>query len=167
MDATPFQKSLADGRHALLQNMVGEWVGRTRVWFEPSTEPALTLLQRGHVRPMLGGRFLFHEYAADDGSRIHEGIALYGWHLERARFEVAWGDDFHTGTGLMLCAGAREAPGFHGLGSYPAVKGPDWGWRIELAQDAIDTLRIAMFNIPPDGPEALAVETLYRRAGTG
>jgi hypothetical protein len=46
-------------------------------------------------------------------------------------------------------------------GSYAAPPGPDWGWRIEITPDNNRKLRIVMFNIQPDGQEALAVEASY------
>ena len=48
-------------------------------------------------------------------------------------------------------------------GTYAAPPGPDWGWRIEITPDE-GTLRVVMFNIWPEGKEALAVETVYTRA---
>ena len=47
------------------------------------------------------------------------------------------------------------------LDSYPAPPGPDWGWRIVLDADAESGIRILMYNITPDGDEALAVEAQY------
>jgi hypothetical protein len=49
-------------------------------------------------------------------------------------------------------------------GSYPAPEGPDWGWRIEIEPKAPDAFELCLFNIAPDGQEALAVLADYERA---
>jgi hypothetical protein len=41
--------------------------------------------------------------------------------------------------------------------------GPPWGWRTEIAQPEPDRLVITHYNITPDGQEAMAIETDYRR----
>jgi hypothetical protein len=47
------------------------------------------------------------------------------------------------------------------VGSYSAPEGPDWGWRIVVAAGQEGGFELRMYNIPPDGGEALAVEAKY------
>ena len=163
-----FDASRSDGIHARLARMAGEWTGTTRVWFDPAAGPAMEMPQRGTLRVVLGGRFVLHEYVSGgeghaDG-RVDEGIALYGMHLDAGRFETAWVDSFHTGTSILFSTEADAGTGFTALGSYSAGDGPAWGWRTRISQPSDDELLIEMTNIEPDGVEARAVETRYRRA---
>lgn len=167
MGQRAFEASLADGMHQRLAQMAGQWEGMTQVWFDPSQPPASETTQRGSIRPILGGRFLLHEYRTSIGDDAHEGVAIYGVHLDADAFESAWVDSFHTGTNVMFSsAAASQAPRFSALGSYgDGPQGPPWGWRTEIEQPDADTLVITMFNITPQGEEARAVETRYRRSG--
>ncbi len=164
MSKQAFQASLTDGAHANLARMVGEWEGVTQVWFDPSQPPVSERPQSGSLRPILGGRFLLHEYRTSFGDDTHEGVAIYGAHLDADAFESAWVDSFHTGTNVMFSTGALQAPRFSVLGSYgDGQQAPPWGWRTEIDQPDADTLVITMFNIEPQGEETRAVETRYRR----
>ncbi len=167
MSKQVFAESLVDGLHARLARMAGDWEGMTQVWFDPSQPPASETMQHGSIRLILGGRFLLHEYRTSFGDDVHEGVAIYGAHLDADAFESAWVDSFHTGTNVMFStAPASQAPRFSVLGSYgDGQQGPPWGWRTEIEQPDADTLLITMFNIEPQGEEARAVETRYRRSG--
>lgn len=44
-----FEVSRADGMHAQLARMAGQWQGRFRLWFEPGP-PAEDSVQRGSIR---------------------------------------------------------------------------------------------------------------------
>jgi hypothetical protein len=51
-------------------------------------------------------------------------------------------------------------------GTYPAGDGsPDWGWRIELDWCDPEHFTFRMFNVLPDGREALAVDLRGARVG--
>ena len=165
MGKAELEDSLRSGAHHRLAAMAGDWQGTTRVWFEPDAPPAMEVAQRGTMRTVLGGRFLLHEYRYGEAGQAGEGLALYGLHLDAGAFESAWIDSFHTGTSIMFStAAAGSGAPFGVLGHYGDGRGgPDWGWRTEIAQPDADTLLVTMFNIPPGGDEARAVETRYRR----
>lgn len=164
MGKQAFEASKAEGPHRRLAAMTGDWEGTFKLWFEPG-DPVCVSKQTGSIRPVLGGRFLLHEYETEMNGEPISGIALYGCHLDGQAWEAAWGESFGTGTQLMYCTGSADAgKGFNVLGSYgDGQGGPDWGWRTEIEQPDADTLVIVMTNIAPQGEEAKAVETYYRR----
>ncbi len=165
MTAMTLDDSRTEGPHALLAQMVGDWEGTVRTWFEPG-KLADTSPVRGTVRPVLAGRFVVHEYSGTLMGHVMEGVALHGYALHEERFETAWIDSCHNGTRVMLSLGDRPAGGDVAsvLGSYPAPDGPPWGWRTEVdVSGAPDALAIRHWNITPDGEEALGVEFVYAR----
>lgn len=167
MGKADFEASKADGLHARLARMAGSWEGPFRIWFEPG-KLADESVQRGTIRSLLGGRILLHEYAGSCTGEAFEGVAMIGCHLDEQRFECAWAEDFGTGTSIMYSTGTPGDPRFAVLGSYgDGQGGPRWGWRTELEQVDDDHLTIRMYNITPEGQEALAVETCYRRVAPG
>ena len=158
-----FEESKVNGFHSKLAKLAGEWTGTTKTWFEVdilADESPMT----GKISPILGGRFLLHEYSGELSGNAFEGVAIYGFDLATNKFQAAWVDSFHMSTGIMLSEG-EPGDGFRVLGSYDAG-GPDvprWGWRTEI--DVVDTDRIVVtaFNISPEGEEAKATETRYSR----
>lgn len=81
---------------------------------------------------------------------------------------MVWIDSWHTGGQFMTFRGeARPEGSISALGSYSAPPGPDWGWRIVLAGQSDGEIRIRMYNISPEGDEALAVEAEYSRGAAG
>ncbi len=163
MDRKDFDASLADGVHAQLVRMAGQWEGRFRIWFEPG-KLADESVQRGSIRVLLGGRVLLHEYTGRCNGELTEGVALIAYHLDEHRYETAWAESFGTGTSIMFSTGVSGDPRLSMLGSYgDGQGGPRWGWRTAIEQPDDNTLDLRMYNITPTGDEALAVEVNYRR----
>lgn len=76
---------------------------------------------------------------------------------------LQWQDSWHQPAGVAL----TMVPGHGSLiaaeYSYSAGAGPDWHWRIKLAERPDGTLVLQMTNIAPWGEEARAVRTVVRR----
>ena len=160
-----FETSKETGAHFQLSRLVGEWEGTTKLWFEPG-KLADESPVRGNMRLVLDGRFILHEYKGSQGGKPLEGIAFYGFHLGLNKFQSAWIDSFHTGSAIMFSEGNKGENNISMLGSYAYVT-PEieqyWGWRTTIEMISDDELLIIAYNVTPEGEEAQATKTVYKR----
>lgn len=163
MAANDLERSLAPGgAHAFLAQLAGDWEGRARTYFRPGVLADESSIA-GSIRPVLGGRFMLHEYESSLEGDALQGVALYGYDLARDTFVTAWVDSFHNGTGVLVSEGGNAPDGFAVLGAYGDPAADLWGWRTEIDVTGPDTVEITHFNIPPGTDGAPAVEIVYSR----
>ena len=78
-----FEDSKTGGVHLALAALCGEWAGSTKTWFEPDVvadESTMT----GKMSPILGGRFILHEWAFANGT--DEYFKQFGVHRSASVF---------------------------------------------------------------------------------
>ena len=142
----------------MLQKLVGNWKGNTKTWFEPgklADESETT----ASFKKVLGGSFVMCEYSGSLLGDKLEGIVLFGYNLPFERYESAWIDTAHMGTGIMYSQGEDDDDQFSVVGHYSMAPGQDeWGWRTEINIVDADHMVITAYNITPGGEEAKAVE---------
>lgn len=141
----------------------GNWQGKNSLWLspdEPARESATTL----SLNPAINGKFVEAKYTWADEGRPQEGILLIGYEEARQLATAVWADSWHMGEKFMFCQGvAKENGSVDVRGQYQAPTGPDWGWRIVVEPEGKNALNLIMYNIQPDGQEALAVKAIYSR----
>ena len=163
MSKTKFEISLESGIQQKLQSFIGDWEGTTKTWFEPNVVADESPM-KGTIRPILGGRFLQHEYQGSLSGKPFEGIATYGFDIANNKSQSAWIDSFHMSTGILLSEGPPLESGFSVLGSYGGPDIPEqWGWRTTIELTNPNELVITAYNISPEGQEDKATETIYKR----
>lgn len=128
MPDNKFEKSKSPGGpHHQLAQLIGKWEGITKTWFEPG-KLADESPWRGTIRPILDGRFVIHEYEGSIENKPLRGVAIYGFSLERGKFQSAWVDSFHMGAAIMFSESPANPKNIFVLGHYDDPSGGSpWG----------------------------------------
>ncbi|HHN78395.1 MAG TPA: DUF1579 domain-containing protein [Phycisphaerales bacterium] len=89
--------------HELLKAFEGTWKSEVKMWMDPSADPMVsTGVMKNSL--ILGGRFIEHDYANDDGTFFGKGH--WGYNTVDERWEGTWLDSM--GTGMMIDRGRYD-----------------------------------------------------------
>ena len=165
MAKSKFEISLEEGAHNSLKNLLGEWKGKTKTWFEKDVL-ADESSTNGKITSLLDDRFISYDYEGSLDGKTFNGKMIIGFDIPYQRFTSSWIDSFHMGTQIMLSSGLATEKGFSILGTYgnPEYGEKLWGWRTELEILSKDEIVLTAYNISPEGEEAKATETILRRS---
>ena len=126
------------------------WSGKSELWIDPLGDDAeisdatLSVVADGIVYAWA------YRDAAQSGELRWIGSALQ------------WKDSWHQPDGVTMTLVPGHGSLIAAEYSYAAGAGPDWCWRIKLAQRPDGTVVMQMTNIAPWGEEARAVRTVVR-----
>jgi hypothetical protein len=142
------------------QHLLGTWSGTKQVWPFPDADE-IRSASMARLSPVAQGQFILLSYTWESEGQPQDGMIVFPSQPGETTTKSVWLDSWHTKNDLMHCEAALEGGIVSLKGSYPAPPGPDWGWRIEIDADPAPSLAIHMFNITPEGQEALAVLIQY------
>jgi len=148
---------------ASLVKLVGNWTGSNRLHVTWLTPPIHDSTATASFTVAAQGQFLSLAYTWADEGKPQDGLLIIGSGETPDRVKAVWVDSWHMGDKFMSLDGTTEDDGSISMrGAYAAPPGPDWGWRIVIAPgDA--TFNMTMYNITPEGEEAIAVEAAFDR----
>ncbi|BDA77639.1 hypothetical protein LPTSP3_g05690 [Leptospira kobayashii] len=163
MSKEKFELSKKEGIHKELASLAGEWKGRMFTIFEKG-KIANEADVSGTMKLVLGGRFILHEYKSSFGDDPIEGIAIYGYHIDRKKFESAWIESFGMGTAIMFSQGTHSDTEISFLGHYEDPSSDSkWGWKTTIQKIDENQILIVAENFSPEGREAGGVKIIYHR----
>jgi Protein of unknown function (DUF1579) len=147
-----------------LKKMAGNWTGTSRLyrpWLSPEASESESE-STASVALAARGKFAVIEYTWAVDGEPQAGLMLLGCENGDDEVTCTWIDSWHMSDKSLACGGKVDASGAVSvLGSYAAPPGPDWGWRTVVAPGPDGSFAIIMYNISPEGEEALAFENRY------
>ncbi|NTE04528.1 DUF1579 domain-containing protein [Agrobacterium tumefaciens] len=164
MTQNKFEQSLTNGAHQKLQNLVGNWSGITKTWFEKDVLVDESL-STAEITSILDGRFIIYDYESSLEGKSLTGKMIIGFDIPYQKFTFSWVDSFHMGTQMMQATGEATAKGFSILGTYgnPEYGEQLFGWRTDLEIINADEIIFSAYNIMPGEEETKAIEAAYKR----
>jgi hypothetical protein len=129
------------------------WSGKSELWLDPKGNDA----DVSDATLSVGADEIVYTW-------VYQGVDQSGelrWQDE----SLQWKDSWHQPEGVTLTLVPGHGSLIAAEYSYAAGPGPDWHWRIKLAERPDGTLVLQMTNIAPWGEEARAVRTVLRQPG--
>lgn len=127
------------------------WSGASELWTNPTGDDGEVSDATMRIGANNIGYTWVYKNVQQDGELRWNGDAL------------RWEDSWHQPEGVALTIVPGHGSLLAAEYSYATGSGPDWHWRIKLAQRPDGTLVLQMTNIAPWGEEARAVRTIVRR----
>ncbi len=159
MSGSKLQNSLDNGLHFQLLQLIGDWSGNSKTFFEPGILGDESQV-KAQITAMFDGRFINIAYQSSVQGSPFQGTMILGYYLLDNTWQMVWVDTFHMGTGIMHAKAIADGNEFNVLGQYSSGgESPEfWGWRTVIKKPSADQFILSAFNITPQGQEDLAIE---------
>jgi hypothetical protein len=141
--------------------LVGMWDGSNRLTMAPE-DPVRESESMACVGLEANGKFLKINYEWSFDGKPHEGLMIYGFGKE-SKMTSVWIDSFHQSGDFMNCVGTIEGDKISVKAYYTQPEYADWAWRTTVEFINENEFEFTMYNVFPDGNEAVAVESKFAR----
>ena len=146
-----------------LGRLSGSWSGKSSLYLFPG-DPVRESQSQATFEMSECVKVATIRYDWSYEGKPQDGVMVIREESQGEDVQISWIDSFHTAGKFMNFQHDDQHKGVVAVrGSYAAPPGPDWGWRIVIDSDDDDQFKLTMFNITPDGQEALAVDAEYHR----
>lgn len=160
-----YAKANAPGEaHALLNNLIGDWVVVTRAWMDPSAEP---MEMHGKVAKSwtLDGRFVREDLTGENPLGTYSGTGYLGFDNATKQYQGVWLSSMTTG--MIHYTGALDDSGksITCTGKETdAMTGQTLDFKMSVTIDDPSTHTLTFWYIIPGAGEVKAFEMVHTKA---
>lgn len=148
--------------HAALKAMTGEWDGKVKFYFDPSSPP-MESTGTFSAKLDVGGFFLFTDYKGDMAGAPFHGRGTTGYDPFKKKYVGTWVDSMSPA--IYNVEGSFDESGktFSESMSGPGPDGTPMKFRMVTQVADADHMTFTMFMIGADGKDTKLMETAYTR----
>ena len=143
------------------KKLVGMWDGSNRLIMSPE-DPIRESESVACVGLEANGKFLKINYEWSFDGTQHEGLMIFGFGKD-LKITSVWIDSFHQSGDFMNCIGKIEGDKISVKAHYTQPEYADWAWQTTVEFISENEFEFIMYNVFPDGNEAVAVESKFAR----
>lgn len=159
------QKSmLPNEHHKMLQQFVGEWDVKTKMWMMPGAAPTEST-GTASTKSEFGGRYVTMNFKGEVMGQPFEGRLVQAYNNNAKQNEAVWYDSMSTGLWFSTGSASSDGKVFTMTGTYIEPDGSKKATREVTTFKSPDVHVSEFFETGADGKENKMMELTYTRKG--
>jgi hypothetical protein len=155
--------AMPNENHKYFEQFVGTWEVKSKMWFQPGSEPTVTTVT-AEGKMILGGRYLHLAFEGPMMGQLFKGIQITGYDNFINEYRTFWIDNM--GTSFYETSGTLDESGkiMTQTGVWPGMA-PGEKQKVKMVTKPIskDKFIFEMYMILPDGSEFKSIENISTR----